>query len=52
LERYYFKTFSSEDLINWKDEGVNIGISARTLTLGNEIAWAPTIIERKERKVV
>ena len=46
---YYFKTFSSEDLINWKDEGVILD-QRKDLTWANGNAWAPTIIERKERK--
>ena len=43
---YYFETFSSDDLVNWKNEG-------RILTLGKDVtwssrnAWAPTIIEKK-----
>lgn len=42
----YFKTFSSDDLKQWKDEGT-------ILTLGKDVkwadrnAWAPCIIERK-----
>ncbi|MBE7171657.1 MAG: family 43 glycosylhydrolase [Williamsia sp.] len=42
----YFKTFSSTDLVNWKDEG-------RILELGKDVswaktrAWAPCIMEKK-----
>lgn len=42
----YFKTFSSQDLVNWKDEG-------KILQLGKEVkwanrnAWAPCIVEKK-----
>jgi arabinoxylan arabinofuranohydrolase len=46
---YYFKTFSSEDLVNWKDEGVILD-HRKDLTWANGNAWAPTIIERKEGK--
>lgn len=42
----YFKVFSSDDLVNWKDEG-------KIITLGEDVkwanrnAWAPCIIEKK-----
>lgn len=46
---YYFKTFSSDNLTGWKDEGT-------ILTLGDNVkwadrnAWAPCIIEKKINK--
>jgi arabinoxylan arabinofuranohydrolase len=42
----YFKTFSSTDLINWKDEGVILDLK-RDVTWGKRNAWAPTIAEKK-----
>jgi arabinoxylan arabinofuranohydrolase len=42
----YFKTFSSPDLVNWKDEGVILDLT-KDVTWANRNAWAPTIIERK-----
>jgi len=46
---YYFKTFSSADLINWKDEGVILDLK-KDVTWGNRNAWAPTIAEKKVGK--
>ncbi|MGJ1227008.1 family 43 glycosylhydrolase [Sphingobacterium siyangense] len=43
---YYFKTFSSTDLIEWKDEGVILDLKKDVLW-GNHHAWAPTIAEKK-----
>ncbi len=43
---HYFKTFSSIDLINWKDEGVILNLWT-DVTWANEKAWAPCIIEKK-----
>lgn len=42
----YFKTFSSEDLVNWKDEGVILDLN-KDVSWANRNAWAPTIIEKK-----
>lgn len=42
----YFKTFSSEDLINWKDEGVILDLK-RDLNWADKNAWAPCAIEKK-----
>ncbi|MCQ2144475.1 MAG: family 43 glycosylhydrolase [Bacteroidales bacterium] len=42
---YDFHCFSSEDLVNWKDEGVILDL--RDLEWGDrEYAWAPCIIEK------
>jgi hypothetical protein len=45
---YYFKTFSSDNLKEWKDEGVILDLKDVSWADGN--AWAPTIIEKKEGK--
>lgn len=42
---YYFKTFSSHDLKEWKDEGVILDLKDVSWADGN--AWAPCIIEKK-----
>lgn len=42
----YFKTFSSDNLVDWKDEGVILNLPS-DVSWGTSSAWAPTIIERK-----
>jgi beta-xylosidase len=42
----YFKTFSSKDLVHWKDEGVILDLP-RDVSWGKRNAWAPCIIEKK-----
>lgn len=42
----YFKTFSSEDLVNWKDEGVILDLH-KDVSWADRNAWAPAIIEKK-----
>lgn len=42
----YFKTFSSPDLVHWKDEGVILDL-AKDVSWGKRNAWAPTIIEKE-----
>jgi len=44
---YYFKTFSSTDLVNWKDEGIILDLK-KDVAWADGNAWAPCIIERKE----
>ncbi|NDW18961.1 T9SS C-terminal target domain-containing protein [Dysgonomonas sp. 216] len=44
---YYFKVFSSDDLVNWTDEGVIIDMHTDRLTWANGNAWAPCIIEKE-----
>lgn len=44
---YSFKTFSSTDLVNWKDEGVILDLK-KDVSWADRNAWAPCIIERKE----
>jgi hypothetical protein len=43
---YYFKTFSSENLVNWKDEGIILNLRG-DVSWANDNAWAPCIIEKK-----
>lgn len=42
----YFKTFSSTDLVNWKDEGVIIDLN-KDVSWAKKNAWAPTAVEKK-----
>jgi len=42
----YFKTFSSPDLAEWKDEGVIIDLP-KDVSWAKKNAWAPTIAEKK-----
>lgn len=44
---YYFKVFSSDDLVNWTDEGVIIDMHTDQVQWANGNAWAPCIIEKK-----
>ncbi|KAF2515556.1 family 43 glycosylhydrolase [Flavobacterium foetidum] len=43
---YYFKTFSSDNLVDWKDEGVILNLK-KDVPWGNRNAWAPCIVEKK-----
>ncbi len=42
----YFKTFSSTNLVDWKDEGVILDLP-KDVAWGKRNAWAPTITEKK-----
>ena len=42
---YYFKTFSSEDLVSWKDEGIILNLHT-DVSWGTHNAWAPSIEEK------
>ncbi len=42
----FFKTFSSPDLVNWKDEGVILDLK-KDVRWANRNAWAPCIIEKQ-----
>ncbi|MGQ7947126.1 family 43 glycosylhydrolase [Flavobacterium sp. WC2509] len=42
----YFKTFSSKDLIHWKDEGVILDLK-KDVSWADNNAWAPTAVEKK-----
>lgn len=46
---YYFKTFSSDNLIDWEDEGVILDLKKDVPWAGRN-AWAPCIIEKKGKK--
>lgn len=43
---YYFKTFSSDNLVDWKDEGIIIDLK-KDVSWANRNAWAPCIVEKK-----
>ena len=43
---YYFKTFSSDNLKDWNDEGVILNLK-NNVSWANGNAWAPCIIEKK-----
>ena len=43
---YYFKTFSSENLVDWQDEGTILNLR-EDVSWANNNAWAPCIIEKK-----
>lgn len=42
----YFKTFSSDNLYDWKDEGVILDLE-KDVSWADRNAWAPCIIEKK-----
>ncbi|MCD8262102.1 MAG: family 43 glycosylhydrolase, partial [Bacteroides sp.] len=42
----YFKTFSSDNLTDWKDEGVILNLK-KDVSWADRNAWAPCIIEKK-----
>jgi beta-xylosidase len=42
----YFKTFSSNDLVTWKDEGVILDLP-KDVSWAKRNAWAPCILEKK-----
>lgn len=42
----YFKSFSSTDLVNWKDEGVLLDLP-KEVSWAKKNAWAPSMAERK-----
>ncbi len=42
----YFKTFSSDNLVDWKEEGIILDLP-KDVTWANRNAWAPCIIEKK-----
>ena len=45
---YYFKTFSSDNLKDWKDEGVILDLK-KDVSWADRNAWAPCIIEKKRK---
>ena len=42
----YFKSFSSDDLINWKDEGIILDLE-KDVNWADKNAWAPCITEKE-----
>jgi GH43 family beta-xylosidase len=44
---YYFHVFSSNDLTDWKDEGIMLDVKYNQVSWGQGNAWAPCIIEKK-----
>jgi len=42
----YFKTFSSDNLVDWKDEGIIVDLR-KDVSWANRNAWAPCIVEKK-----
>lgn len=46
---YYFKIFSSDNLKDWKDEGIILDLKKDVPWAGRN-AWAPSIIEKKTRR--
>jgi len=42
----FFKSFSSTDLVNWKDEGKILDLE-KDVSWAKKNAWAPTIVEKK-----
>ena len=42
----YFKSFSSSDLVNWKDEGLILDLN-KDVSWAKRNAWAPCIVEKK-----
>ncbi len=42
----YFKVFSSDNLVDWKDEGVILDLK-KDVSWADNNAWAPAIIEKK-----
>ncbi len=43
---YYFKVFSSDDLVDWTDEGVILNMQEGDVAWADGNAWAPTIVEK------
>ena len=43
---WYFKTFSSANLVDWNDEGIILDLK-KDVTWANRNAWAPCIVEKK-----
>jgi GH43 family beta-xylosidase len=44
---YYFKAFSSSDLVDWTDEGVFLDMQQNQVPWANGNAWAPAIVEKQ-----
>lgn len=46
---YYFTVYSSPDLKEWTDEGIMLDVKSDQVPWATGNAWAPAIIERKEK---
>lgn len=46
---YYFTVYSSPDLKKWTDEGIMLDVKSDQVPWATGNAWAPAIIERKEK---
>ena len=44
---WYYSCFSSDDLVNWKDEGVALDVKSDQVAWAKGNAWAPAIEEKK-----
>ena len=44
---YYFTVFSSDDLTDWRHEGIMLDLGTDQVRWADGNAWAPCIIERK-----
>ncbi len=47
---YQYSVFSSDDLLNWKDEGVVLDVKSDQVAWANGNAWAPAIEEVKDKE--
>lgn len=45
---YYFTVFSSDDLTNWKHEGIMLDLGTSQVAWANGNAWAPCIEEKRQ----
>ena len=43
----YFKVFSSDNMVDWKDDGVILNLAGKDVSWAKTNAWAPCIIEKK-----
>jgi len=43
----YFKAFSSDNMVDWHDEGVILNLAGNDVSWAKANAWAPCIIEKK-----
>ena len=46
---YFFNVFSSDNLIDWKDEGTMLNVRSEQVPWANGNAWAPAIEEVKQK---
>ena len=47
----YFNCFSSDDLVNWKNEGTIVDLTSGQVSWASTYAWAPCIVEKKVKGV-